>query len=58
MRVKVYVVLTDPPYLANYLSRDGRSVLNDSTSDWVPHSLVLERSVQLRVRWPPARSEL
>jgi adenine-specific DNA-methyltransferase len=28
-------VLTDPPYLANYVSRDGRSVPNDSASDWV-----------------------
>ena len=28
-------VLTDPPYLANYLSRDGRRVPNDSASDWV-----------------------
>jgi adenine-specific DNA-methyltransferase len=26
---------TDPPYLANYLSRDGRSVPNDNASDWV-----------------------
>ena len=32
---RVDFVLTDPPYLANYLSRDGRSVPNDSASDWV-----------------------
>lgn len=28
-------VLTDPPYLANYLARDGRSVPNDNKSDWI-----------------------
>ena len=32
---RVDFVLTDPPYLANYLSRDGRSVPNDSACDWV-----------------------
>jgi adenine-specific DNA-methyltransferase len=32
---RVDFVLTDPPYLANYVSRDGRSVPNDSASDWV-----------------------
>jgi len=28
-------VLTDPPYLVNYSSRDGRRVPNDDNSDWV-----------------------
>jgi adenine-specific DNA-methyltransferase len=28
-------VLTDPPYLVNYTSRDGRSVANDNRSEWV-----------------------
>lgn len=28
-------VLTDPPYLVNYRSRDGRSIPNDVHSDWL-----------------------
>lgn len=28
-------VLTDPPYLANYRSRDGRTVANDSDGAWL-----------------------
>jgi adenine-specific DNA-methyltransferase len=28
-------VLTDPPYLARYVSRDGRRVPNDDRSDWL-----------------------
>lgn len=28
-------VLTDPPYLVNYRDRDGRSILNDASSDWL-----------------------
>jgi len=28
-------VLTDPPYLAHYCSRDGRRVANDSDSTWL-----------------------
>ena len=28
-------VLTDPPYLANYVARDGRTVPNDNGSDWL-----------------------
>jgi DNA modification methylase len=28
-------ILTDPPYLANYRSRDGRSIQNDANSDWL-----------------------
>lgn len=31
----VDLVLTDPPYLVNYRSRDGRSVINDANSDWL-----------------------
>jgi site-specific DNA-methyltransferase (adenine-specific) len=27
--------LTDPPYLVNYQSRDGRSVVNDADSHWL-----------------------
>ncbi len=28
-------VLTDPPYLVDYRGRDGRTVTNDSNSDWL-----------------------
>ncbi len=28
-------VLTDPPYLARYCSRDGRKVANDDDSAWL-----------------------
>jgi len=28
-------VLTDPPYLANYTSRDGRSIKNDDNDAWL-----------------------
>ena len=28
-------ILCDPPYLANYRSRDGRSIRNDDNSDWL-----------------------
>jgi site-specific DNA-methyltransferase (adenine-specific) len=28
-------VLTDPPYLANYHSRDGRGLRNDTKDDWL-----------------------
>lgn len=28
-------VLTDPPYLVNYLDRNGRSLQNDSNADWL-----------------------
>jgi DNA modification methylase len=28
-------VLSDPPYLVNYLDRDGRSIQNDSNADWL-----------------------
>lgn len=31
----VDMVLTDPPYLVNYHSRDGRSVPNDDTEAWL-----------------------
>jgi adenine-specific DNA-methyltransferase len=29
------LVITDPPYLANYKSRDGRTIANDQTSEWM-----------------------
>jgi site-specific DNA-methyltransferase (adenine-specific) len=45
---RVDFVLTDPPYLANYLSRDGRSVLNDSASDWVRPAF---REIYRVLRW-------
>jgi DNA modification methylase len=32
---RVDFVLTDPPYVAHYSSRDGRSVPNDDNCDWV-----------------------
>jgi DNA modification methylase len=28
-------ILTDPPYLANYHSRDGRTIRNDVNRDWL-----------------------
>jgi adenine-specific DNA-methyltransferase len=28
-------VLTDPPYLVNYRSRDGRSIANDASAGWL-----------------------
>jgi adenine-specific DNA-methyltransferase len=31
----VDMVLTDPPYLVNYRSRDGRRVANDDNGDWL-----------------------
>jgi DNA modification methylase len=31
----VDMVLTDPPYLAKYLSRDGRRVANDDREEWL-----------------------
>src|SRR5436189_4060063 len=31
----VDMVLTDPPYLVRYQSRDGRRVLNDDTDTWL-----------------------
>ncbi len=31
----VDLVLTDPPYLVNYHSRDGRSIAGDKSSDWL-----------------------
>lgn len=29
------LVVTDPPYLVNYRSRDGRTILNDVSDDWL-----------------------
>jgi adenine-specific DNA-methyltransferase len=31
----VDLIATDPPYLVGYQSRDGRSIKNDKTSDWL-----------------------
>jgi site-specific DNA-methyltransferase (adenine-specific) len=31
-------ILTDPPYLARYTSRDRQTVLNDDNATWLPHS--------------------
>src|SRR2546428_13649616 len=28
-------ILTDPPYLANYTDRDGRSIINDNNDAWL-----------------------
>jgi len=41
-------VLTDPPYLANYVSRDGRNVPNDNGSDWI---LPAFREIYRVLRW-------
>jgi site-specific DNA-methyltransferase (adenine-specific) len=31
----IHFVLTDPPYLANYHDRNGRSVVNDDNASWL-----------------------
>ena len=31
----VDLVVTDPPYLVNYRSRDGRSIANDDNNEWI-----------------------
>ena len=31
----VDLIVTDPPYLVNYRSRDGRRIVNDDRSDWL-----------------------
>src|SRR5271154_5702025 len=31
----VNFILTDPPYIARYKSRDGRTVLNDDNDTWL-----------------------
>ena len=31
----VDLIVTDPPYLVDYVSRDGRSIANDRKSDWI-----------------------
>lgn len=41
-------VLTDPPYLANYLARDGRTVPNDNGGDWVKPAF---REIYRVLRW-------
>nr|AUN36883.1 adenine-specific methyltransferase [uncultured bacterium] len=32
---KIDLVVTDPPYLANYTPRDGRTVANDKNDNWL-----------------------
>lgn len=31
----INLILTDPPYLVNYRSRDGRKIAGDITSQWL-----------------------
>ena len=31
----VDLIVTDPPYLVNYRSRDGRTIAGDIHSDWL-----------------------
>jgi len=31
----VNFILTDPPYIINYQSRDGRKIINDDNTDWL-----------------------
>ena len=31
----VNLIVTDPPYLVNYRSRDGRTIIGDKTSEWL-----------------------
>ena len=31
----VDLIVTDPPYLVNYKSRDGRSIANDINDNWL-----------------------
>lgn len=35
---RVDLVVTDPPYLTNYLPRDGRKVASDNQGDWLKPS--------------------
>lgn len=41
-------VLTDPPYLASYVARDGRTVPNDNASDWIEPAF---REIYRVLRW-------
>ena len=57
----VNFVLTDPPYLANYRSRDGRSVPNDDNDAWLAPAFAALYRVLARDRfmvsfygWPHA----
>ena len=31
----VDLIVTDPPYIVGYVSRDGRSIANDKTDEWL-----------------------
>jgi DNA modification methylase len=31
----VHFILTDPPYIARYRARDGRTVINDDNRKWL-----------------------
>jgi site-specific DNA-methyltransferase (adenine-specific) len=44
-RVTVDFILTAPPYLVNYLGRDGRTVCNDDNAAW------LQRAFNQIDRW-------
>ena len=61
----VNFVLTDPPYLANYRSRDGRTVPGDDNDAWLAPAFseihrVLERDsfAVSFYGWPHAEAEL
>ncbi len=54
-------ILTDPPYLANYTDRDGRSIINDNNDAWLKPAFVQMYRVLARDRfcisfygWPHA----
>lgn len=31
----VHLIVTDPPYIVNYRSRDGRGIINDDSDAWL-----------------------
>lgn len=45
---RVGFVLTDPPYLVNYSSRDGRTVPNDDNDAWLKPAF---REIYRVLRW-------
>ena len=41
-------ILTDPPYIVNYKSRDGRKIANDDNDEWLhPHLLKCTAYLQI-----------
>jgi len=48
------MVLTDPPYIARYVSRDGQRIANDDRADWLqPAFAPIFRVLKVLVRATP-----